>query len=121
MFNMKKALFDAREPLDPTVAWSCLVTNLLVLPGLGTLVARRWEGFVQAAMALAGFALTLAWLVSFVATWIRLRTFPFEGGPSLLWGVLGVLLFLLAWLWGLASSLAIVRKVRTSASRVADK
>lgn len=110
---MKKRLFGPREPLDPTVAWSCLVTNLLVLPGLGTLVAGRRTGFAQAALALAGFALTLAWLVFFIATWIRLRAFPFGGGPSLRWGVLGVLLFLLAWLWSLASGLAIVRTVRT--------
>lgn len=82
-----------------------LLSNLLVLPGLGSLFAGRKVGWVQAPLALAGFALTSFWFVTFVATWIRTRAFPFEGGPYFRLGLLGVALFAAAWLWALGTGL----------------
>ena len=44
--------------MDEARAWTSLMTNLLVLPGLGSLLAGRRAGWPQAALALAGFALS---------------------------------------------------------------
>ena len=99
--------------MDPSRAMSCLAANLLVLPGLGTLVAGRRWGVVQAALALAGFALTLGWLTFFVMAWIQLGAFPLTGGPHLSWGILGVAVFGAAWLWSLATGLAVLREARS--------
>ena len=35
-------------------AWACLVANVVGVPGLGTLMAQRWEGVPQLALAIAG-------------------------------------------------------------------
>jgi hypothetical protein len=112
---MLQALRDAwtgRE-VDETLAWSCLATNLLVLPGLGSLVARRRvEGLGQAVLALGGTALALYWLVSFGREWMRTEELPTDGGPDFAYGLLGVAVFAVGWLWSLVTSLLVVRAVR---------
>jgi hypothetical protein len=107
-----RAFLHESGPIDERRALSCLAANLLVLPGLGTLVAGRRSGLAQAALALVGFTLTLLWLTFFVMTWVRLQAFPFDGGPHLAWGVLGVVVFGAAWLWSLFTGLAVVKEIR---------
>jgi hypothetical protein len=88
------------------------MANLLVLPGLGSLIAGRRSGWAQAAVALAGFALTTVWFVWFVAEWARSGNFPLDAGPYLPAGALGVLLFAVSWTWGLITGLAVVLGAR---------
>lgn len=87
-----------------------LLTNLLVLPGLGSLLAGRKVGWVQAAVAATGVALTVMWFTSFVTAWVKLEEFPADGGPHLRLGLLGLGLFAIAWVWALATSLQILRE-----------
>jgi hypothetical protein len=98
--------------MDEARAWACLMTNLLVLPGLGSLLAGRRVGWLQAALALVGFALSTVWLVWFVATFFREGGFPLDGGPYLPAGLLGVLVFAVSWVWGLLTGLRVVRESR---------
>jgi hypothetical protein len=98
--------------MDEARAWACLMTNLLVLPGLGSLLAGRRVGWLQAVLALAGFALSALWLVWFAATFMREGSFPLDGGPYLPAGAAGVLLFAVSWIWGLATGLGVVRGAR---------
>jgi hypothetical protein len=95
---------------DDTRAWACLMTNLLVLPGLGSLLVGRRIGWLQAGVALLGFAFTLVWLVWFVVTWSETGSFPLDGGPYLGEGIGGVLIFGASWMWGLATGLVVVRE-----------
>ena len=88
------------------------MANALVLPGLGSLIAGRRSGWAQAAVALAGFALTAVWFVWFVAAWLREGSFPLDAGPYLPAGALGVVLFALSWVWALATGLQLVRRSR---------
>jgi len=97
---------------DSLRAWACLATNLLVLPGLGSLALGRRTGWLQAGMALGGFALSCVWLFSFLAAWIREQAFPFEAGPDLTLGLLGIGLFGVAWSWSAVSALDAVRQAR---------
>jgi hypothetical protein len=99
--------------LDQTTARNCLLANLLVLPGLGSLMARQWmAGVFQIVLTFAGMGLTLYWFVTlFMECW-QTKSFPFDGGPHLRWGLLGVLLFLAGWGWGLATGLRIARAAR---------
>jgi hypothetical protein len=101
-----------REPLDEARAWACLLTNLLVLPGLGSIAAGRRSGWPQAAIALFGFALTTVWLVSFVGAWLRAGEFPLDAGPYLPAGVLGLLVFGASWVWGLVTGVLVVHESR---------
>jgi len=88
-----------------------LLSNLLSVPGLGTFLAgRRAIGVAQMSLATVGFVLTMYWFGAFVHLWLRTREFPVDGGPQFRWGLIGVGIFALAWLWGLASGLQIQRE-----------
>ena len=103
--------------MDEARAWACLMTNLLVLPGLGSLLAGRRVGWIQAALALVGFALSALWLVWFGAVFLREGGFPLDGGPYLPVGLAGVLLFAMSWIWGLVTGLRVVSDSRAPQAR----
>ena len=107
-----------RRSLDRATAWGCLTSNLLVLPGLGSLVAGRKTGYAQAFFALSGLVLSAVFATWFFKTWFGLQVKPatWEELKGLLsswtfhlWlGGLGVSLFLIGWLWALCSSIGIL-------------
>jgi hypothetical protein len=100
-----------RMPVSGGRAWASLTTNVLVLPGLGTLAGgRRREGAIQMLVALVGFAATCVWLVAWVMDVVRTASLPDGLGPYAVWGVGGLALCVVAWVWGLMSGLAIVRE-----------
>jgi len=95
-------------------AWGCVLSNL-VLPGLGTFMARRRvAGILQLAVSQTGFALTLVWALLFVREWVRLGRFPADVAPHLALGFTGAMLFLFAWVWSLISSVGILLRSRKS-------
>lgn len=99
------------QPIGRDKAWTLLLTNALVLPGLGSFLAgRRWAGALQAATALLGFALTVVWLWSYAAEILRLHGLPEGLGPHTALGLAGLLVFLVSWAWSLGSGLAILRE-----------
>ena len=102
--------------MDERRALSCLAANLLVLPGLGTLVAGRRSGLVQAALALVGFVLIMLWLTAFVLDWIERGGVPPGGGPHLSWGILGIVVGGVAWVWSLVTGLAVIKETRRRAA-----
>ena len=103
--------------LDRTSARNYLLTNLLVLPGLGSwLAGKRFVGVLQAALTLTGFGLTGFWFVSFLGACVQTETFPADGGPHLLLGLIGVALCLAGWFWALGTSLRILRATRTTSA-----
>jgi len=83
-----------------------------VLPGLGSLLAGRRVGWLQAPLAVAGFALTIVWFASFVREWARLDELPADGGPHFRLGLIGVGLFAIAWGWALVTGLRLLRVTR---------
>jgi hypothetical protein len=88
-----------------------LSANLVVLPGLGSLLLGRRSGWLQAPLALSGLALTITWLVLVLMDWRRTGALP-ETVPrtGLLLG--GLALFAAAWLWALVTGLRALRRVR---------
>ncbi len=95
-------------------AWGFVLSNL-VLPGLGTFAAgRRLEGALQLVVSQSGFALMAMWTITFVHTWIRLRSFPEDMGPHPSLCFLGMALFFMGWIWSLASSYGILQDSRKS-------
>jgi len=82
-----------------------------VLPGAGSLMMGRKAGWLQAALALAGFSLTVVWLITLVAGWIRTQSLDLEG-VDLRLGLAGIGAFGAAWLWSLGSSLDAIRRAR---------
>ncbi len=99
---------------EPTTTRNCLLLNLLILPGLGTVMAGgRLMGGLQIVLALTGFALTPVYFVTTARDWWRTGHFVCEFNHSLLWSMAGLGLFLIAWLWGLVSGLQIRRREHT--------
>jgi hypothetical protein len=100
--------------------WTCAAINLLAFPGLGTVMAGRRWGYVQATIMVVGFVLVMVFFgVGYAAAlqlatdihwseqsfYARLRAWGWAGGS-------GLLLCAVAWGWALASSIAIVRDAR---------
>jgi len=100
--------------LDKTKARICVTLNLLVLPGLGTIIAGRRSGWLQAVLALAGFGLNIAWALWFFAGFLRSEELPEDVSSPVCLALAGFALFLIAWRWALASSLQILREARTT-------
>jgi len=96
-------------------ARAALSANLLVLPGLGSLLMGRRSGWLQAPLALAGMALSVRWLVVVLVDWRRAAALP-DTIPHAGLLLEGVALFAVAWLWALATGLAVLRRVRREAS-----
>jgi len=95
-------------------AWICLLSNLLV-PGLGTIVARRRvPGALQLIVSQVGFVLSCIWAVLFVRRWIHEGSLPEDITPHLGIGLVGVAIFILAWIWSMASSVEILHNSRKS-------
>ena len=102
------------------VLWA--IINQLAFPGLGTLMMGRRVGYAQAAIMLAGFCLTMGFLLWYLVCVGRYAANPsWEEANfhslyrpykwSLYWG-LG--LCAVAWFWALFSSIAMVRDARAS-------
>ncbi len=113
-----------RRPLSRQTAWGCLTTNM-AMPGFGSLMAGRVSGYPQAFLGIAGVALTtvfgVRFLVWMLANWARFHD-PMTDHLEVLsqmwlvlrWAFLGMALFGVAWLWGLATGYAIVRAAKDS-------
>ncbi|MDD2709394.1 MAG: hypothetical protein PHV34_15515 [Verrucomicrobiae bacterium] len=93
------------------MAWACLASNLLVLPGMGTLLAgERRAAYVQMALALAGGALSVVFLYGAVRQWLQTEMIPLDGGPFLREGIIGIGIFLISWSWSLHSGIRLIRR-----------
>lgn len=104
--------------------WVCVLVNQLACPGLGTLMAGRKVGYVQAGLMVLGFGLVLLFMAMWLGAVLRLAS-------DLSWTeeqyrtqvrawrwalVSGAALCGLAWGWALASSIAIVRRSKETAA-----
>jgi len=117
-----------RKLLSRSKSWACALLNLLAFPGMGTVMAGRRSGYFQAALMLAGFFLTMAFMLWYFMNMIRLITHPDANEAHFkelyhqyAWiGLLGLALCIISWFWALASSIAIVRTASTCSSASAS-
>ena len=103
---------DAFRPSDEDQARSWLLTNLLVLPGLGSVLGGKRVGYVQAVLAVTGMLFSMVFVVAMVREWWSMRTIPELTGRLFIMGVGGVFVFGCAWLWGLFTGLGLLRDAR---------
>lgn len=97
---------------DRASARACTLTNLLVLPGLGSLVAGRRVGWAQLGLALAGAGLFVYGMAQLVRDWLASEGPVFEFTRGLGWLLAGLGVSVVAWLWALVTSLQVHRAVR---------
>ena len=91
--------------------------NQLAFPGLGTIMAGRRIGYMQATIMVAGFCLFLGFMLFYFAWFARFMSFgggeqvDEHGYRSWLWMLFGGLtLCAFAWCWALIDSISIVRQ-----------
>jgi hypothetical protein len=72
------------------------------------------SGVLQLLVSQSGFVLMLLWAISYVLDWLKEGAMPAALGPHYQLSLLGAALFLLAWIWSLASSVDILLSSRKS-------
>ncbi len=111
------SLRERRKALDKPTAWACTVTNLLVLPGLGSLAAGKKRGYAQAALAVLGFVGSMIWLVAFARAWLDRGEIPTEVGTLFWTGFGSIGLFIASWIWALKTSVDLHREAARHVNR----
>lgn len=106
------------QPTDPKAAWSSLLTNMLVVPGLGSVLMGRWWGLIQMASAVAGVSLTGYGVFALLRPFLEAET---SNVSSLNWQplALGIAVFLGGWIWAVIDGWILWRRAvrQSSASR----
>ena len=110
----------APRPPSLQKVWLAVLVNQGAFPGLGTLMMRRRVGYAQSAVMVAGFVLSMGfmiWYLTCLAGYIMhsnwsAEEFAARSQPyrwALYWG-LG--LCAISWFWALLSSLSLLREAR---------
>ncbi len=103
------------RPLSRARAWTCILTNQLATPGLGSLMARRvWAGTGQLLLALAGFVLIVGWIFELCYhAFLQQLDEPVPPDSSGRMGKWGLICFGGSWLWSLVTSLSLLRQAKS--------
>ena len=113
------------DELTPLNARTLLIVNLVVCPGLGTVMAGQRRGYLQAAMMLAGVCLVLGFAAVYFHAATTVLADPF-GSEEEWWaalrryawvGISGFALCVVAWSWAFATSFLLLRRVRERARK----
>ena len=125
-----KTFSGPKNEADPQArqkAKGLLATNL-VMPGLGSLADGRKVGLVQLVLCLVGFGLTMGCGIHFIywslAHWAEYQTASDLSDPwkplrdlwqQARWPLLGIFLFLVSWVWALATSRSMLSQTAAKA------
>jgi hypothetical protein len=102
------------QPLSRARVWTCILTNQLATPGLGSLMARRvWAGTGQLLLALAGFVLIVVWFFEVMIQYYGQVTGDVPARPVGWIGEIGAILFVASWLWALVTSISLWRQAES--------
>ena len=97
-----------------------MLLNVLVLPGMGSLMGGRIaSGLGQLALAAAGFVLVMVWFAGLMVRYYGLMFGDGQSGfnPPSWTGTVGAIMFVVAWLWALATGLGLMRAASREAER----
>lgn len=105
------------KPLTAASARNAALVNLLVTPGLGTLMVSRIAlGLAQLTVAFIGFGFMLVWFLAVMWQYYGQITGNVEVKPVGWIGIVGAVLFLAAWVWSLITSIRIILQARSEAA-----
>jgi hypothetical protein len=118
---MKTSSEKTPARISRQTAWGCFTTNLAT-PGFGSLVAgRKVEGYLQAAIGIIGFGVTIVlggrFFYWFITNHSRLYGTPDPDPVGVfleVWSMVrlplaGIGIYAVAWIWALATSLMVLR------------
>ena len=108
---------SAAGPPNRTTARNCVLINQLATPGLGSLMAgRRVAGLGQLLLAAAGCAMVIGWFALTLTNVYNKLVNDAEPRPTGWLGEAGALMFVVAWLWALVTSIQLLRSAKAAES-----
>lgn len=108
---------SAAGPPNRTTARNCVLINQLATPGLGSLMAGRWiVGLGQLLLAVAGFVMVVGYFVLHLTNVYNKLVNDAEPKPVGWLGEAGALIFGVAWLWALVTSIQLLRSAKAAES-----
>jgi hypothetical protein len=107
---------DAGAAPARSKAWTCLLVNAFVCPGLGSLMGKKLlSGIPQLILAWGG-ALWMIWmLIQYLHSYIQAQGVPSDWRYYRDSALGGACFFLAGWLWSVATGWALVRTARQNA------
>jgi hypothetical protein len=102
----------ARPPLHRRKAWTCLLINALICPGLGSLVARRASGWLQLILAWGGAIWMVLGMVRFFQDYVQFLQIPPEWPAYMRTARTGFVIFLVGWAWSVATGVLVLRQAK---------
>ena len=105
-----KFLIPRLKNLDKSKVSALIMVNQLVTPGAGSLIAGRWVGYPQIALATTGTIFICLFFFGFMADLWRLGEIPGDGGRYATLGKLGAVTFVISWFWTLITSISMFRE-----------
>lgn|GEM_PF-2153710 len=123
---------NSSDPLPPvlakpTSAMAALSLNALLLPGVGTVVRGQRAGYFQIAIAVVGLGVSGMASATLLRSLQGIEAIPED--PDAAWAMIrllrpdlirfgvGLLLVLVAWIWGIVSCVGFFREDRRSTKR----
>ena len=103
---------NARRPLSRAQAWTYLLLNALVCPGLGSVLGRRWGGLPQLALAWGGALWMMVPLSQYFMEWARHLAERPEWFDYFKAGLGGLAFFLTGWAWSILTGIGLVRQAQ---------
>lgn len=92
--------FSNQRRVSPLLSWVALVLNILVLPGLGSLVGLRFKsGIFQLILYIIGLGVVTGGFFGYIFN-----------SMFIIVVIVGGLLVLLSWIWSLFTSISVIRK-----------
>jgi hypothetical protein len=105
---------SGRAVLSHKMARNAAMINQLATPGLGSIIAGRWlAGTLQLILALIGFIFIFVWFFKQMAQLYGQINGDVAVHPVGWIGIAGFILFVLAWVWSLITSISLVRHAQT--------
>jgi hypothetical protein len=114
MIELLRRWLKVTQPVDRTGARTCLLLNLGAWPGLGSVLAGRFSGWLQMMLSLGGLLVVVAALFRFMGMLMDETRYP-TWKDSFVWMAIGgFAAFALAWGWSLFTSLSIRARAGTT-------
>lgn len=113
---MKTSSIPEQKPSLST-AYGYLVTNLLVMPGMGSLMAKRMvSGICQVILTFIGVLITMGGFILLILALKALKLGEVDKMDMQSLKILGIGfgIFLIAWFWSLFTSLQIIKEAKQS-------
>ncbi|HEY1171487.1 MAG TPA: hypothetical protein VGH19_08975 [Verrucomicrobiae bacterium] len=110
MLELLRKMLKVSYPIDRKSARTCLLLNVAAWPGLGSVLAERFSGWLQMILSLGGLLMVASSLFQFMTMLWEETRYPTMQDRFVRVAICGALAFAAAWVWSLITSLSVCSK-----------